>query len=237
MVKRSIAKLKYYYSSAQKKGWVEMLRQARFDYRHKQKAEPYNFSAISDDYLLSDHSTTDEVYANSMGKDGHLNSPSSTYYIFKCFSFINLPARQVTLLDVGCGNGKILVSGMQQQFKKVYGVDLDTKALEIARQNCQIAQRVHATTAYEITNADAATYVIPQDVNVIFLYNPFGQVTLAQVVQNIETSYRQLKRSIYVLYYSPVYASVFEQRPLFELQYANKLKNGDCDFKVFRIKA
>lgn len=90
-------------------------------------------------------------------------------------------------------------------YKKVAGIDLDKHLLEIARSNMRRLQ-----LDVECIYANAAEFADYKDYDVFYFYNPFGETIFRQVIQRIKESQHQRKRDIWVAYYHPVYAQLFE---------------------------
>lgn len=63
--------------------------------------------------------------------------------------------------------------------------------------------------------ADAATYVLPHDPLVLFLFNPFEASVLARVLDGLEQSLVDVPREIFLLYYMPVHEDVVDRSPAF----------------------
>jgi len=230
-------KIKYYLASFRKKGIAETFKQVGYDYYYNRKFSHYNFIFVATEpYTATNSRASSEVLDKAKGRDGTLDSPTSSYYVFKYFKALKLNAKGINLLDIGCGSGKILTSGIILGFNKVTGVDLDSKALIRAEENCKKAEKTPATTKYEIINFDAAEFQIPGDINVIFLANPFYEATMKNVVSNISLSYRENKRLVYVIYHCPLYASLFDEDPAFKTFYRGKLIDGRPEVIIYQME-
>lgn len=51
--------------------------------------------------------------------------------------------------------------------------------------------------------ADATTFTPPSDISVIYLYNPFDEIVMERVVQNILKQKESFKNNVYVIYVNP----------------------------------
>src|SRR3954466_14494536 len=76
-------------------------------------------------------------------------------------------------LDLGAGMGRILVLAARYPFKRVIGVELAPELAAIARRNLASARLRRRVGDTEVITADATTYVVPDDVTVVYLFNPF----------------------------------------------------------------
>jgi len=58
---------------------------------------------------------------------------------------------------------------------------------------------------------------------VIFLYNPFQRPLIAQLLGRIESSLQAISRELYIVYYNPVWADVFDASAALERRFAAQL--------------
>lgn len=119
--------------------------------------------------------------------------PSWTVTVKKAFAVLRdvlgAPALAHTFVDVGAGKGKVCVVWARELRNAglsgviVRGVDISAKLCQIARDNVAragLSQQVH------IDEHDAARLRFDGDERVVlWLYNPFGEVTLGKLLGNI----------------------------------------------------
>ena len=75
-------------------------------------------------------------------------------------------------VDYGCGMGRVVIFAALRRFRKVIGVEYTVQLAQQARENVRrAANRLRCPV--EIVNADAQSYPLPDDADVIFMYNPF----------------------------------------------------------------
>src|SRR5262249_8089282 len=89
----------------------------------------------------------------------------------------------------------------------VLGVEVSPHLNEIAKANVE-RMRQRRAKSIELIQSDAAEFVLPSDVNIIYMANPFRGATLRRVVNEIMSSYRKSPRTIYIIYFNKIY---FEQ--------------------------
>lgn len=147
----------------------------------------------------------------SINHDSHHNTSGSFCLFFSTLKKVQLNFPSSHFLDYGSGTGKILCAAMSAGFNKVTGIDLDEEGILIAKKNCGQTQARFPAAEFELIRCDASVYRIPDSVNVIFLFNPFGEQTMRQVVQNINESLKRAPRKFKVIYQNPVHESVFTQ--------------------------
>lgn len=136
-----------------------------------------------------------------------------------------------TFVDLGAGKGRALLLAAEHPFARIVGVEFSERLCEIARENVRRyrhpAQRCRT---FEVHCADAATYPIPAGPAIVHLYNPFYEVVVAQVLGNLERSLEAEPRDLFVLYYDPVSARLFERSPHFSLAVK------ESSFAVYRAR-
>jgi len=118
-----------------------------------------------------------------------------------------------TFVDLGCGRGRALILAHCAGFKKLIGVEFSAALCRSARRNLKILE-----IAGEIVNGDAGRYKLPDEPTVVYLYNPFGEVIMRQVLSNFGEWPRM------VVYVNPVHTSLFDSL---------RLVRAGHSFKVF----
>lgn len=145
--------------------------------------------------------TTDEVIAKTLTTD--IEDYRRTMRSLGWFSLYRImksirPKRDDVFLDIGCGVGRATCVAAFFGFARVIGIDNNPTMASIASTN--VAAFRHARCPVEIVLADATSYEVPEDVTVVFFYNPFsGSVMAARVLE----SYERRPRRIRVVYANP----------------------------------
>jgi predicted RNA methylase len=195
--------------------------------RLKLKGVTYNVSAAQNEPAI----------VASTGKDAHENQPSSFYTLKEGLKCLPITYKEIVLLDIGCGNGMVLNFGMLLKFKQVNGIDLNKTALEKATLNCSKIYQSIKTTEYNVQYADAVEYNIPGAVNVIYLFNPFGSVTMEKVAVNIFDHANKTGKAVYVIYCMPSFKYIFEACAACKKIYERYNKNKtQVELTVFKIE-
>jgi SAM-dependent methyltransferase len=142
--------------------------------------------------------------------------------------FTELPkitATQAThLLDLGCGKGRALWVAAHFGFKKLTGVDFSKRLISAAQQNLQLVKNKFPQIKCSLKHNDAFYYDIPTDVDCIFLFNPFDEVIMSGVVNNIADSYYLKQRTITVIYVNPLHKDLFTTVGFKEVFYKKEMK-------------
>ena len=97
-------------------------------------------------------------------------------------------------------------------------------------------QNTGTDTAFNIQIADATRYDIPEGINVIYMFNPFGEQTMKTVLENIIAYCKHLNKSIFLVYCNPVYINLFEEKKECEKLYECFFKNKNREMVIYNIK-
>jgi SAM-dependent methyltransferase len=111
--------------------------------------------------------------------------------------------RPEVFLDYGSGKGRVVLAAAQHPFKRVLGVEIVESLSEIARANIATAKR-RLRAPIEVVTMDATTFEVPDDVTVVYLYNPFLGAVLAEVQKRIERSLSRQPRDLRLYYACPI---------------------------------
>jgi len=106
-----------------------------------------------------------------------------------------------TLLDFGAGQGRVVCAAATFPFQRIIGVEISEVLLASARSNLS-RMRHRKAQHVELILGDAAAFRVPDDANVIHMFNPFVGVTLQRVVENIRVSIRASPRKVYIVFFN-----------------------------------
>lgn len=124
--------------------------------------------------------------------------------------FLQLPTSPRThFLDLGCGKGRALCLAAHAGFGQVTGVDLSKDLCEQATINLKETKKQVADFNFTLINNDAFYYEIPDEVDCIFLFNPFDEIIMSAVVNNIFESLQNNPRKIQIVYANPIHKEQF----------------------------
>ena len=111
------------------------------------------------------------------------------------------PSGTDALLDMGCGAGRAICVAAQYPFSRVIGIEIDERLCALAERN---ARRLHRYAVHpEIVCADAAKYRVPDDITVVFLYNPFSGEVLKTALTRVLESFDRAPRRLRLAYANP----------------------------------
>jgi SAM-dependent methyltransferase len=127
-------------------------------------------------------------------------------------------------LDIGCGKGRALCVAAAFGYTKVTGIDFSKELCATAEKNLSIVKQKTTSLQYKLVNNDAFYFEIPEDVNCIFMFNPFDDVIMSGVAENILESFEKAPRTITLIYVNPLYKDELLQVGFKQIYHTQKLK-------------
>ncbi len=114
----------------------------------------------------------------------------------------NLP-----FVDIGSGKGRALFVAEQCGFKNLTGIELDESLVAKALINLKQYQPKHAGSEFHFVCANALDYSYPNQKAVYFLFNPFSEMVLQQVVASILNN---TQHQTWIIYMNPKFSQAIE---------------------------
>ena len=149
--------------------------------------------------------------------------PASYDVLEELFAQIT-PSSYNHFLDIGCGKGRVLSVAAQSGFTKVTGIDLSKDLTIAAKENLQKTTQKFPLLQYNIINNDAFYFEIDNDVDCIFMFNPFDEVIMSGVVNNIEQSLQENPRNLTIIYLNSLQKELFTKRGYTEIYQTEQKK-------------
>jgi len=143
---------------------------------------------------------TRAMVATCGGKDSIDYMPIPYRYLAEMLGRVDMTKDSV-FLDYGSGMGRVVTVAATHPIRRVIGVELSHEMVVAARKNIESARGVKCPNI-ELVEQNAADFVIPDDVSVIYFYNPFVGETLAKVVDRIRDSIRRHPRKITIIFFN-----------------------------------
>ena len=103
-------------------------------------------------------------------------------------------------IDLGCGMGRAVLLAARYPMKRVIGVELSGDLARIAQENVDNAREHLVARDVEIIQADVLEYELPDDVTIVYLYNPFTGDIFARALEQILASLDRRPRRMRVIY-------------------------------------
>jgi SAM-dependent methyltransferase len=137
------------------------------------------------------------------------------------------PAHHITdytFLDMGAGKGRAALLASEFPFREVIGIELNPAMAMIATANAALWQKAHASdptshavTPVRIEQVDALEFPLPATPTVLFLFHPFEEPVLKQVLRRIESTSMGRVGEIDILYVNAEHGNLISRHPAFKL--------------------
>jgi len=127
-------------------------------------------------------------------------------------TIVGKPINKELFVDYGSGKGAAIIHAKLLGFKKSIGVEFAKELHEQAVENIEKLKLQDVTSLY----ADATTYRLPNNISLIYFFNPFDTVVMSKVVENILIQKERFEGEVYVVYGNPSCTILKEQFELLD---------------------
>lgn len=174
------------------------LRLAIFIIRHEIRGEKkYGISTTGIDDLSASVAKDEREHAS-------IYQPANYFIAEKLFNELDKNDLDGTFLDVGCGKGRILAMAAFYGFKEITGIDFSAQLCHEAIQQSFLIEEKIRQAEITIECVDARQFEIPAAVSVIFMFNPFDELVMADFMKQVQRTLHHNPRKIKILYANPV---------------------------------
>lgn len=129
-----------------------------------------------------------------------------------------------TLLDYGCGKGRVDFFLSWQTRCRSIGIEYDERIYEKAVENQNISSVSGRVTFQAV---DAGEFPVPESVDRIYFFNPFSLEILQKVISRIRDSYYEAPREILLFFYYPSDEYISFLMTVNELTFYDEIDCGD----------
>ncbi|MCF8278101.1 MAG: class I SAM-dependent methyltransferase [Flavobacteriales bacterium] len=155
--------------------------------------------------------SSDELTISCNSKEGgHLYQPSSSVIFEKAMNTLPFNFKEKVFLDIGSGKGRALILAAESGFRKVIGIEYANELNDIAYTNVELVKDRFPNTEFHLEEGDALTYSIPSEVDVIYLFNPFDEQAISELMKRVKPHFK-LDKEIYLVYVHPVHSPCVEE--------------------------
>lgn len=130
-----------------------------------------------------------------------------------------------SIIDLGCGKGRVMAVAVYFGFSSVTGVDFAKELCEQAERNMEKVQQKIKNLKWKVIFSDVLNYELQADDSTFFMFNPFEKEIVEQFLKKIEKSIAITPRTIWFLYASPLHADVLLQYGYEIVYHINPHKN------------
>lgn len=154
----------------------------------------------------------DSLHLDSENKvNGYRYEAVNTSAFKAAFAKLQIPYGEFSFIDLGCGKGFALMLASQYGFKKLIGVEFSPELVVVCRENLAryfaSSRQVHRPP-YDILQLDVSNFRLPPGALVIFLCNPFDEVTLKLTLRNFLGLRGDKHENLYVVYVNALHKEV-----------------------------
>ena len=128
-----------------------------------------------------------------------------------------------TVLDYGCGKGRVGFFLSCRTGAKVIGIEYDNRIYRSALENQKSAVS-KAKAAFALAKAEE--YIVPPEVTGCYFFNPFSVELLHKVMARILASYYDHPRELFLFFYYPSDEYISYLMTVDELEFYNEI---ECD--------
>lgn len=129
-----------------------------------------------------------------------------------------------TLLDYGCGKGRVEFFLSWQTRCRSIGIEYDERIYEKAVENQNMSSASGWVTFQAV---DAGEFPVPESVDRIYFFNPFSLEILQKVISRIRDSYYEAPREILLFFYYPSDEYISFLMTVNELTFYDEIDCGD----------
>ncbi|HEY2857551.1 MAG TPA: class I SAM-dependent methyltransferase [Terracidiphilus sp.] len=141
-----------------------------------------------------------------------------------------------TLIDLGCGKGRVVMMAAEYPFKTVRGIDLNPELTRIARKNLRSWTRARSRRGRAVCRdvriecRDALELEVPDGPTVLFLFNSFDENVLRPLMERMAAAERRAPLDL--IYVHPDHDRLVAATPGFELLRHAELALNDEDARA-----
>jgi SAM-dependent methyltransferase len=118
-----------------------------------------------------------------------------------------------TFVDLGSGKGRTLLMASEYPFRRIIGMELLAELNQVAQQNiAQYRSQRQRCFAIESHTGDARSFEFSREALVLYLFNPFPEYVLREMLANLHRSVMASPREVYVIYHNLVHEDVFAEQ-------------------------
>ena len=148
----------------------------------------------------------------------------TTYSVLERLANSGLISKRDVLLDYGCGKGRVDFFLAYQTKAKTIGIEYDERIYQRAIENQRTATS-RAKADFVLSRAEE--YMVPEEVNRFYFFNPFSVEILHKVIARIIESYYEKPREAFLFFYYPSDEYISYLMTLDELELFDEIPCGD----------
>jgi predicted RNA methylase len=141
---------------------------------------------------------------------GSAYGPSPAWALPVVLKELNIRYADYNFIDLGSGMGRVVLMAAEFPFARVVGVEFSEQLHEIAKDNFARSASRRRAGSVELLLQDAREYTPPPGNCIIYMANPFRENVMRIVLDNLKRSFEDQRAQLYVVYFVPVLAELFD---------------------------
>lgn len=146
------------------------------------------------------------------------------YSVLERLAFSGYIGKKNTLVDYGCGKGRVDFFLSYQTRCRSVGIEYDERIFVTAAENQKTAV---SAGRVEFVLQNAETYAVPETADRFYFFNPFSVEILRSVLERIKESYYEHPREMLLFFYYPSDEYVSHLMTMDELTFLDEINCRD----------
>ena len=146
------------------------------------------------------------------------------YSVLERLAFSGYIGKKNTLVDYGCGKGRVDFFLSYQTRCRSVGIEYDERIFVTAAENQKTAV---SAGRVEFVLQSAETYAVPETADRFYFFNPFSVEILRSVLERIRESYYEQPREMMLFFYYPSDEYVSHLMTMDELTFVDEINCRD----------
>jgi SAM-dependent methyltransferase len=138
----------------------------------------------------------------SVAGDNNAYDPSQWFPVRRALRKLS-PGPQDVFADLGSGKGRVLLIAGRLPYGRVIGVDIDEELGRCAQENIRKAAARFLATEVTSLTASVLEWPVPDDLSVVYMFNPFMGETFRGAMERILDSHERRPRDLRIVYGFP----------------------------------
>ena len=157
--------------------------------------------------------------------------PSEPQLFHEILDRLNIRYEDFTFLDLGSGKGRTLLMASDYPFRRIIGAEIVPELHAIADENVT-AYRSQQQKCLQLETwlGDAREFPFPAEPLVVYLFNPFPEDVLRDVLERLHASYAAQPREIRIAYHNLVHGALLRATAFLE-----ELERTE-QFAIYRVR-
>jgi 16S rRNA G966 N2-methylase RsmD len=193
-------KIKLFLDSLKVNGIIPTIKRIYQRFYYKQKGVDFSTQNLHDLTLVGEHKEHGTALVST--------SKDLLERVFsELESFVGEKIQKELFIDYGSGKGAALIHAHNLGFKAVYGVEF---AKELNDTSLENIKKLNLKNIYSL-NEDATTFMPPKETTLIYFFNPFDEVVMKKVIENILEAKKYFLKDVYIIYGRPTCGALLEE--------------------------